>query len=348
MLDPEQNDSFSDHYLELPFDLSKIMFITTANWLDPIPAVLRDRMEIIRLPGYTDIEKLAIARIHLIPKQLDNHGLSSSRLHITDKAVQAIIDGYTREAGLRNLEREIAAVARKAARRVASGYKKKIKVDEKDISKLLGPKRFVREALSRRGQVGVVPGLAYTSAGGELLFVEATSMPGKREMILTGHLGDVMKESAQAALSFLRSNATSLNIPDELFNTREIHIHVPSGATPKDGPSAGIAMLVAVASLFTNRPVKPCLAMTGEITLRGQLLPIGGLKEKLLAAYRAGVDTVILPEENRKDSTELPPEIKKNVKLKFFSEALPAVKFALESDSTKKKPASSRAKKKSR
>ena len=336
VLDPEQNDSFSDHYLELPFDLSGIMFITTANWLDPIPAVLCDRMEIIRLPGYTDIEKLAIARIHLIPKQLDNHGLSQSKLTITKKAIQALIDGYTREAGLRNLEREIASVARKVARRVASGYKKKITVDDKDIARLLGPQRFVREALARQGKIGVVPGLAYTSVGGELLFIEATSMPGKKEMILTGHLGDVMKESAQAALSFLRSNAGDFGIEPELFETREIHIHVPSGATPKDGPSAGIAMLVAIASLFTGRTVKPLLAMTGEITLRGLLLPIGGLKEKLLAAYRAGVEMVLLPEENRKDSSELPDEIKKGIKLKFFAEALPAIKFALEKAAPKK------------
>ena len=336
VLDPEQNDSFSDHYLELPFDLSGIMFITTANWLDPIPAVLCDRMEIIRLPGYTDIEKLAIARIHLIPKQLDNHGLSQSKLTITKKAIQALIDGYTREAGLRNLEREIASVARKVARRVASGYKKKITVDDKDIARLLGPQRFVREALARQGKIGVVPGLAYTSVGGELLFIEATSMPGKKEMILTGHLGDVMKESAQAALSFLRSNAGDFGIKPELFETREIHIHVPSGATPKDGPSAGIAMLVAITSLFTGRTVKPLLAMTGEITLRGLLLPIGGLKEKLLAAYRAGVEMVLLPEENRKDCSELPAEIKKGIKLKFFAEALPAIKFALEKAASKK------------
>jgi len=348
VLDPEQNDSFSDHYLELAFDLSKIMFITTANWLEPIPAVLRDRMEVIRLPGYTDIEKLAIARNHLIPKQLDNHGLSPSKLTITDKAIQTIVDGYTREAGLRNLEREIASVARKVARRVASGHKKKITVDVKDIARLLGPQRFVREALTRQGQVGVVPGLAYTAVGGELLFVEATSMPGKKDMILTGHLGDVMKESAQTALSFLRSNSAELKIDPELFEIREIHIHVPSGATPKDGPSAGIAMLVAIASLFTNRCVKPCLAMTGEITLRGQLLPIGGLKEKLLAAYRAGVETVILPEENRKDCSELPSEIKKGIKLKFFAEALPAIKFALESNSNSKATAKKRTAAKSR
>ena len=329
VLDPEQNDSFSDHYLDLPFDLSRIMFITTANWLEPIPAVLSDRMEVIRLPGYTDIEKLAIARHYLIPKQLENHGLTKANLAFSDAAIRAIIDGYTREAGLRNLEREIASVARKSARRVASGSKRKITVDAKDIPRLLGAQKFVREVLSRKGQVGVVPGLAYTSVGGEILFIEATSMKGDRDLILTGHLGDVMKESAQAALSFLRSNTTELGIDTESFDKREIHIHVPSGATPKDGPSAGIAMLIALASIFTGKAPKACLAMTGEITLRGLLLPIGGLKEKLLAAYRAGVEMVILPEENRKDATELPPEIKKNIKLKFFAEAMPAIRFAL-------------------
>ncbi|HOP06040.1 MAG TPA: endopeptidase La [candidate division Zixibacteria bacterium] len=344
VLDPEQNDSFSDHYLELPFDLSGIMFITTANWLEPIPNVLLDRMEIIRLPGYTDIEKLAIAKKHLIPKQLVNHGLTEANLELDDSAVKAIIDGYTREAGLRNLEREIASVARKAARKVASGYKRKIKVDAKQVAKLLGPQKFVREVLERKGQVGVVPGLAYTSVGGEILFIEATAMEGKNTLTLTGHLGDVMKESAQAALSFLRSNAGELKIDNDAFENRQIHIHVPSGATPKDGPSAGIAMLVALSSLFTGRAVKPCLAMTGEITLRGQLLPIGGLKEKLLAAYRAGVETVILPKENQKDTADIPPEIKKNITLKFFADALPAIDFALEPSSKGKKTNTKRGK----
>lgn len=332
VLDPEQNDTFSDHYLELPFDLSRVMFITTANLLDPIPPVLRDRMEVIRLPGYTDIEKLQIAKRHLIPKQLDNHGLTDEKLKFEDSAVKAIIDGYTREAGLRNLEREIASVTRKIARKVASGSRKKThKLNDQDIPKLLGPVKFVREALSRIGKVGVVPGLAYTAVGGELLFIEATAMPGKdKKLTLTGHLGDVMKESAFAALSYLRSNTEDLDIEKDFLEAREIHIHVPTGATPKDGPSAGITMAVALASLMTGRPVKPCLAMTGEITLRGQILPIGGLKEKLLAAYRAGVETVILPEQNRKDTGDLPPEIKKAVKLKFFSEMMPAIKFALE------------------
>jgi len=331
VLDPEQNDTFSDHYLEVPFDLSKVMFITTANLLEPIPAVLRDRMEIIQIPGYTDLEKMEIAKRHLIPKQVDNHGLNKSQIEFDGSSIKSIIEGYTREAGLRNLEREIASVVRKAARKVATGSKKKIVVTDKQIPKMLGPQKFVREVLSRGGQVGIVPGLAYTSVGGELLFIEATSMTSKRSgLTLTGQLGDIMKESAQAALSFIRSNAEELHIPPEKFETTEIHIHVPAGATPKDGPSAGITMTVALASLYTGRPVKPCLAMTGEITLRGLILPIGGLKEKLLAAYRAGIDTVILPEENRKDIVEIPTEIKKAVKFKFFSEALPAVRYALD------------------
>ena len=330
VLDPEQNDTFSDHYLEIPFDLSKVMFITTANWVEPIPAVLRDRMEIITIPGYTDLEKMAIAKRHLIPKQIANNGLTKSNLAFHDSSIQVLIENFTREAGLRNLEREIAAVARKIARRVATGYKKKITVTGKDIPKLLGPERFTREVLSRKGKVGVVPGLAYTSVGGEILFVEATTMAGRTGLTLTGHLGDIMKESAQAGLAFIRSNHKALKISADSFENREIHIHVPAGATPKDGPSAGMTLVVTLASLLTGRPVKSCLAMTGEITLRGRLLPIGGLKEKLLAAYRAGIKTVILPEENRKDAVELPAEIKKNIKLRYFSEVLPAIKFALD------------------
>ncbi len=340
VLDPEQNDSFSDHYLEVPFPLSSVMFITTANWLEPIPAVLRDRMEIINLPGYTDLEKMAIAKRHLIPKQLENHGVTESNLSIDDSAIKVIIDGYTREAGLRNLEREIASVVRKAARKVATGYKKKIAAGAKQIPKMLGPTKYVREVLTRQGAIGIAPGLAYTAVGGEVLFIEATSMPGKNSLMLTGHLGTVMKESAQAALSFIKSNGTDFDLAGADLDDHQIHIHVPSGAVPKDGPSAGITMAVALASLFTKRPVKSALAMTGEITLRGQLLPIGGLKEKLLAAYRAGVSMVILPEQNRKDTLELPPEIKRNIKLKFFSEALPAVKFALDGNTTAKKPKS--------
>ncbi|PWB74556.1 endopeptidase La [candidate division GN15 bacterium] len=337
VLDPEQNDTFTDHYLDVPFDLSRVMFITTANWLEPIPPVLLDRMEVIQLPGYTDIEKLAIAKRHLIPKQIENHGLTKADLTLDDSAIKLLIDGYTREAGLRNLEREIASVARKIARKVASGSKGKNIVKAADLPKLLGPQFFTREVVVRQGRIGVVPGLAYTSVGGEVLFIEATSMNGKNTLTLTGHLGNVMKESAQAALSFIRSNATELNIEPTAFDNRDIHIHVPAGSTPKDGPSAGITMTVALASLFTRRPVKPCLAMTGEITLRGELLPIGGLKEKLLGAVRAGVEVVILPEDNRKDIPELPPEIKKKLTIRHFSDVISAVKFALDGKCAKRK-----------
>lgn len=339
VLDPEQNDTFTDHYLDVPFDLSKVMFITTANWAEPIPHVLRDRMEMIRIPGYTDIEKLAIAKRHLIPKQLENHGLTRSSIDFNDTGIKAIIDGYTREAGLRNLEREIASVVRKVARKVATGSKRKSAVNAKTVEKLLGPKRFTHEVLSRQGRVGVVPGLAYTSVGGDLLFVEATLMQGKSaSFTLTGQLGDVMKESARAALSFVRSNAEYFKIDPRVFESSEFHIHVPAGATPKDGPSAGITMTVALASLLTGYSVKPCVAMTGEITLRGELLPIGGLKEKLLAAARGGVKTVILPEDNRKDTFDIPPEIKKKLRFRFFRDVSPAVKFALDKAPKKAKP----------
>ena len=337
VLDPEQNDTFTDHYLDVPFDLSKVMFITTANWLEPIPPVLLDRMEVIQIPGYTDIEKLAIAKRHLIPKQIENHGLTKADLTIDDSAIKLLIDGYTREAGLRNLEREIASVTRKIARKIASGTKGKNVVKGTSLAKLLGAQRFTREVVVRQGRVGVVPGLAYTSVGGDVLFIEATSMNGKNTLTLTGHLGNVMKESAQAALSFIRSNATELKIDPASFENRDIHIHVPAGATPKDGPSAGITMTVALASLFTKRPVKACLAMTGEITLRGELLPIGGLKEKLLGAVRAGVEMVILPEDNRKDIPELPAEIRKKLVIKHFSDVIAAVLFALDGKCAKRK-----------
>lgn len=330
VLDPEQNDTFSDHYLEVPFDLSKVMFITTANLLDPIPPVLRDRMEVIRIPGYTDIEKLQIARRHLVPKQLDNHGIAPKCLKFKDPAILELVNGYTRESGLRNLEREIAAICRKVARKVAAGSKRSYDVGKDDIHKYLGPQRFSREMVSRTGRIGVVPGLAWTSVGGEILFIEATLMKGKKALTLTGHLGDIMKESAMAALSYVRSNCDAIGISPDICENNEIHIHVPSGATPKDGPSAGITMATAVASILSARPVKPLLAMTGEITLRGEVLPIGGLKEKLLAACRAGIETVLLPAENRKDMIEIPPEIKKGIKFKFVSEVGDVLKTALE------------------
>ena len=337
VLDPEQNDTFSDHYLEVPFDLSKVMFITTANLLDPIPPVLRDRMEIIRIPGYTDLEKLEIAKRHLIPKQLENHGITTKDLKINDEGILELINGYTRESGLRNLEREIASICRKVARKIAGGSTQKYLVQQNDIQKYLGPQRFSREVVSKKGRIGVVPGLAWTSVGGEILFIEATLMKGKKDLTLTGHLGDVMKESAMAALSYVRSNCDILGIQADICDNHEIHIHVPSGATPKDGPSAGITMATALASILSGRPVKPQLAMTGEITLRGEVLPIGGLKEKLLAAYRAGIKTVILPKENKKDIIEVPSEIKKGVKFVFVSDVSEVLKLALDEANGEKK-----------
>ncbi|MFH2034928.1 MAG: endopeptidase La [Candidatus Zixiibacteriota bacterium] len=330
VLDPEQNDTFSDHYLEVPFDLSKVMFITTANLLDPIPAVLRDRMEIIRIPGYTDMEKTQIAKQHLIPKQLDNHGLTKSRLKFNDTAILEMINGYTRESGLRNLEREIAAVCRKVARKIASGSRSKYIIQKNTVNNYLGPQQFSEKMVSRKGRIGVVPGLAWTSAGGEILYIEATIMQGKEKLTLTGHLGEVMKESAMAALSYVRTNCKKIGIKSDACDNKEIHIHVPSGATPKDGPSAGITIATALASLLSGRQVKPQVAMTGEITLSGDVLPIGGLKEKLLAAYRAGIKLVIIPADNKKDLSEIPIEIKKGVKFRFVSDVSEVLKHALE------------------
>ena len=336
VLDPEQNNTFSDHYLEVDFDLSRVMFITTANLLDPIPAVLRDRMEVIRIPGYTDLEKAQISTKHLLPKQMENHGLNSTHVVIRPEAVKAIINDYTRESGLRNLERELANICRKVAARVAGGSRKKLTITAKDLVKYLGPTRFASETKFSKDRVGEVAGLAWTAFGGEVLKVEVTAMPGKKSLLLTGHLGDVMKESMQAALSYVRSISQLLKVPPDFFENHELHIHVPSGATPKDGPSAGVVMAVALASVATCRPVKDKLAMTGEITLRGQVLPIGGLKEKLLAAYRYGIKTVILPEDNRKDLFDIPPEIKKTLKFKFVEDAYEVIKFSLEPGYKKK------------
>jgi len=319
VLDPEQNNTFSDHYLDVPFDLSRVLFITTANYLDPIPAVLRDRMEVIELPGYTDLEKIAIAKKFLIPRELENHGLKAEQLEIKEEALKKIVRDYTREAGLRNLDRYLATLCRKAAKKVASEEEKKITVTGENLSDFLGAARYYPELSTRSSQVGVVPGLAWTPSGGEILFIEATKMRGKKNLTLTGNLGDVMRESAQAALSYLRSSAKKYGIPEDFFEHFDIHLHVPEGAIPKDGPSAGITMVTALASLFSELPVKPYLAMTGEITLRGLVLPIGGLKEKCLAAHRAGIKTVVLPEQNKKDFDDLPAEIKKDVRFVFVS-----------------------------
>jgi ATP-dependent Lon protease len=334
VLDPEQNNTFSDHYLDVPFDLSKVMFITTANILDPIPPVLQDRMEVIEIPGYTDLEKLQIAKTYLIPKELENHGLKSENLIFTDEALKRIINDYTKESGLRNLDREIATVCRKVAKMVASGEKEKVEIIPKNLYEYLGPIKFFQEVVERTAKIGVVPGLAWTSFGGELIFIEATKMRGKKTLTLTGSLGEVMKESAQTALSYIRSTGKRWGIPEDFFEKYDIHVHVPAGDIPKDGPSAGITMATAIASLLIEKPVKSRLAMSGEITLRGQVLPIGGLKEKSLAAYRAGIKTVILSKHNKKDLEEIPDEIKKSVKFVFVDTVDQVIEMALD---TKKK-----------
>ena len=336
VLDPEQNNTFSDHYLDVPFDLSGVMFITTANVLDPIPRVLRDRMEVIELPGYTDLEKLQIARRHLIPKELENHGLGSKNVEFQDNALKKIINDYTREAGLRNLGREIATICRKVARMVVSGEKGKQQITPRSLEKFLGPIKFFQEIVQRTPQVGVVPGVAWTQTGGDLLFVEATKMKGKRSLTLTGYLGEVMKESVKTALSYVRSAGERLGIDEDFYEKYDIHVHVPAGAIPKDGPSAGITMATAIVSLFTEKPVKPKLAMTGELTLRGDILPIGGLKEKSLAAYRAGVETLIVPRENQKDMVEIPNEIKKKLKFVFVGTMDQVLELALDNKTKKR------------
>ncbi len=319
-LDPQQNQTFSDHYLDLPFDLSRALFIATANWLDPIHPALRDRLEVIELPSYTTNEKLQIAKRHLVPRQLEEHGLKKSQARIHDAALRGVIEQYTREAGCRQLDREIASLFRKAARDIAGSKRarrKPFSVTGASLRKLLGPPRFEPETAGRITQCGIAIGLAWTPVGGEILFIEATKMPGKGRLILTGSLGEIMKESAQTALSYLRSNAADIGVDAETFEKNDIHVHVPAGATPKDGPSAGVAIVLALTSLLTGLRVRSDLAMTGEISLRGRVLPVGGVKEKLLAAARAGVKRVILPERNRKDWDEAPPEVHDRIKVSF-------------------------------
>jgi ATP-dependent Lon protease len=317
VLDPEQNSTFSDHYLEVVFDLSKVMFIATANQLDPIPWALRDRLEIIELPGYTRQEKKHIARSFLVPKQLEEHGLKAEQCEVTDEAIFEVIDSYTREAGVRNLERELGGVCRAVAVKVAEGNAKEHElIDAKAVQDVLGPNKYVSEVADRTSEPGVATGLAWTAVGGDILFIEATKMPGKGKLTLTGQLGDVMKESVTAALSFVRSRAAQLGLdPGNFLENVDLHVHVPAGATPKDGPSAGITMYTALVSLLTNVPVRPDVAMTGEITLRGNVLQIGGVKEKLLAAHRAGIRRVIIPDRNVKDLIDVPDEVKKEMEI---------------------------------
>jgi ATP-dependent Lon protease len=336
VLDPQQNNTFADHYLDVPFDLSHVLFITTANMLDTIPPALLDRLEVIELPSYTQEEKVKIAERYLVPRQLKENGLTSGQLKITSKALNTVISGYTREAGVRNLEREIANICRGVAAQVAEDEIKSKTVSVKDIAKYLGPIRIMNDKDSRISRPGVAIGLAWTPAGGDMLFIEATAMQGKKGLTLTGQLGDVMKESALAALSFIRSNAADLGVKKDFYEDVDIHIHVPAGAIPKDGPSAGVTMLTALTSLLTGRKVKKDLAMTGEITLRGTVLPVGGIKEKVLAAYRVGIKTIILPQWNRKDLEDIPAKIQKEIKFHFVSEMLEVLKLALENGAVDK------------
>ncbi|WP_148596665.1 endopeptidase La [Aquisphaera giovannonii] len=317
VLDPEQNSTFRDHYLDVDFDLSRVMFIATANMLESIPSPLLDRMEVLQLPGYSEEEKVLIAQKYIIPKQLDAHGLTVSDLEITELGLKRIIADYTREAGLRNLEREIAAVCRKAARRRAEGRRGTVTVGPAQLAELLGPSRFYRELADRTGIPGVATGLAWTPTGGEILFIEATGMPGKGQLTLTGLLGDSMRESAQAAMSYLKSHARVLDLDASRFNKTDVHIHVPAGAVPKDGPSAGVAIASALISLFRDLPIKEALAMTGEVTLTGRVLPVGGVREKVLAARRAGIRTLLIPRHNEKDLVELPADVKADLSFKI-------------------------------
>jgi len=319
VLDPEQNYSFRDHYLEVPFDLSKVMFITTANMLEPIQPAFLDRMEVLQLPGYTDREKQKIAERYLIPRQIEENGLSRDKVFITEPALKKIINEYTREAGLRNLEREIAVICRKIAKKIAEGEDKRYRITARQLHKFLGPPRYVDAAGLTREEVGKATGLAWTAAGGEVLYVEVSTMKGKGNLTLTGHLGDVMKESAQAATTYARTIATKLNIPEDFYYKTDIHIHIPAGAVPKDGPSAGITLATALISALAGIPVDRNVAMTGEITVRGEILPVGGLKQKVLAAKRRGITSIIVPEGNRKDIEVLPKDIKNGLKFFFFS-----------------------------
>lgn len=349
VLDPEQNYSFSDHYLEVNFDLSKVMFIATANYQDPIPPALRDRMEILEFSGYIQDEKIKIAQRHLIPKQIDENGLSSQEVSIHESAIKELINSYTREAGVRNLEREIANVLRKVARDQVEkkGKNKKIRVTRKRVNGFLGAPRYYSEIAERVTKPGIVIGLAWTAAGGDILFVESSKMKGKGQLTLTGQLGDVMKESATAALTYVRSHTDILGIPPDFHEKTDVHVHVPAGAIPKDGPSAGVSMFTSLVSLLTGKPVQAGVAMTGEITLRGNVLPIGGVKEKVTAAHRAGIKTLILPDHNRKDLEEIPDHIKADLEFHFAKEIMDVIDVAIPDirNGQKKKPIKKSAKK---
>ena len=341
MLDPEQNNTFRDHYLDVPFDLSEVLFITTANVLDPIPAALRDRMEVLEIAGYTEEEKLKIATDHLVDKQVKNHGLTAEYIHFTADALRQVIRGYTREAGVRNLEREIGSLCRKVARRRAEGNETPIEITPDVVVELLGAPKFLDEEMEERTKdPGVAIGLAWTAAGGEVLFIEASKMAGGGSLTLTGQLGEVMKESARAALSWLRAHAKTYGIDPDFFTKAEMHVHVPAGAIPKDGPSAGVTMATAMASALTGRPVRGDIAMTGEITLSGRVLPIGGVKEKVLAARRLGIHEVIVPKQNAKNINEdLTPELREGLTVHLVSTIDEVLALALQPVASDVRPA---------
>jgi ATP-dependent Lon protease len=330
VLDPAQNATFQDHYIALPFDLSQVLFIATANVLDTVPGPLRDRMEILELPGYTEEDKLAIAKGYLVPRQISENGLKPEEITFTDDAIREIIRSYTREAGVRQLERQLGAVCRSVATRVADGFKEIITVNKESLATYLGPQKFFNEIALRTSLPGVATGLAWTPFGGDILFIEATKMAGDGKLLLTGQLGDVMKESAQAALSLVKSRAETLGIDPDIFKKNDLHIHIPAGAIPKDGPSAGVTLFVALVSLLTGRRISKDVAMTGEISLRGLVLPVGGIKEKMLAAKRAGISCVLLPELNRRDLEEIPPAGREGIRFEFLQTADEALRLALE------------------
>jgi ATP-dependent Lon protease len=339
VLDPEQNSTFSDHYLEVDFDLSKVMFIATANQLGPVPGALRDRMEVLEIPGYSREEKLHIARRHLINQNIEDHGLTIDDIEIKDEAVEMLIASYTREAGVRQLKRELASICRSVAKDVAAGdVEGKVIVDAAMVHTIRGPEMFFQEVAERTAYSGVATGLAWTPVGGDILFIEATFFKGRGKMILTGQMGDVMKESAQAAMSFVRSRVADLGIDPEIFETKDIHVHIPAGAIPKDGPSAGITMTTAIVSLLTGRPINHELAMTGEITLRGHVLPVGGIKEKILAAARAGIKTVMMPAKCEKDLLEIGDDHNLDLEFHFVSRIEEVLEIALGKDILDGKP----------
>jgi ATP-dependent Lon protease len=315
VLDPAQNSTFTDHYLDVPFDLSHTFFVATANMQDTIPGPLLDRMEVIELPGYTEHEKLEIARRYLLPRQIEENGIPDGVLKVTESAIREIIRSHTREAGVRNLERELGSVCRGAARRVAEGDKGPIAVTPENLVDFLGPPRYRWELASERDEIGVAAGLAATMAGGDVLFVETTAIPGKGRLILTGKLGDVMQESAQAALTYARSRATSLGVSPAFFDHNDLHVHVPAGAVPKDGPSAGVTIATTLVSVMTRRPIRKDVAMTGEITLRGKVLPVGAVRDKVLAAHRAGSKRVIIPRDNQNDLRDVPPDVLRDLEI---------------------------------